>query len=64
LALHNEWYNCQQGYAELAKDQFDGFHEFTTPDECGIMGAVLDAAGANQVPWGLPNAYDVSTWDS
>lgn len=62
-ALHNEWFNCQQGYATLAKDQFDGFHEFTTPDECGIMGAVLAAAGADQVSWGQPNAYDVSTWD-
>lgn len=62
-ALHNEWHNCQHGYAILAKDQFDGFHEFTTPDECGIMGAVLAAAGADQVSWGKPNAYDVSTWD-
>ena len=34
---------------------------YQVPDECGLMGAVLEAAGAHQVSWGLPIAYDV--WD-
>lgn len=39
------------------------FHRFTVPDECGILEAVLAAAGAGAVSWGAPNAYDVTTWD-
>jgi carboxypeptidase C (cathepsin A) len=63
-SMHNEWDNCQEGKAvEFGGDQYTEFHEFTTPDECGIMGAIIEAAGAHQVPWGLPNAYDISTWD-
>lgn len=63
-SMHNEWSNCQMGKAvEWGGDQYNGFHEYTIPDECGIMGAVLEASGANQIPWGAPNAYDVTTWD-
>lgn len=69
-ALHNEWINCQNGNDAIKYGNTNTnintkykFHEFTIPDECGIMGAVLEAAGSNQVSWGLPNAYDVSTWD-
>jgi carboxypeptidase C (cathepsin A) len=61
-ALHNEWYNCQIGQA-TTDNSYNEFHEYTIPDECGIMSAVLNAAGANQVSWGSPNAYDIATWD-
>jgi carboxypeptidase C (cathepsin A) len=39
-------------------------HEFTIPDECNIMGAVLEAAGAGIFPVKSPNQYDVTTWDT
>jgi len=58
-AMKQEWENCQDGSAPQPKP----FHPFTTPDECGIMGAVMQAAGVGIVDWGGPNAYDVSTWD-
>ena len=66
-ALHHEWMNCRPGgtastHAQLPKTH-GPFHTFTVPDECGIMGAVLEAAGTNVVDWGAPNAYDVTTWD-
>lgn len=72
-ALHNEWKNCRpEEYdattsttnhppTKFSKDS--PFHTFTVPDECGIMSAVLQAAGMNVVDWGTPNAYDVTTWD-
>jgi carboxypeptidase C (cathepsin A) len=58
-AMKNEWNNCKDG----TKHQPSPFHTFTIPDECGIMGAVLQAAGMGIVDWGNPNAYDVTTWD-
>jgi carboxypeptidase D len=58
-ALKNEWENCKSGVGH----QPHPFHKFTIPDECGIMGAVLQAAGMGVVDWGTPNAYDVTTWD-
>lgn len=58
--LHQIWEQCQAGAVDLPPP----FHPFTTPDECNIMGAVLEAAGAGAVRWGTPNAYDVSTWDA
>jgi carboxypeptidase D len=41
------------------------YHSFTTPDECGIAGAILKAAG--QELWTgkfEPNTYDTTTWDT
>ena len=61
-ALHHEWINCRPKGTTIPK-QHSPFHAFTIPDECGIMGAVLQAAGMNAVDWGTPNAYDVTTWD-
>ena len=61
-ALYNEWYNCRDG-SPVSEDD-STFHSFTVPDECNIMGAVLEAAGAGAVRWGGPNTYDVTTWDS
>lgn len=58
-ALHREWHNCQDG-----SPQAEPFHAFTTPDECGILSAVLQAAGTGIVDWGAPNGYDVTTWDT
>ena len=58
-ALQQEWDQCRDG----SKPQPKPFHPFTTPDECGIMGAVMQAAGVGIVDWGGPNAYDVTTWD-
>lgn len=58
-ALQQEWDQCRDG----SKPQTKPFHPFTTPDECGIMGAVMQAAGVGMVAWGGPNAYDVTTWD-
>jgi hypothetical protein len=70
--LHQEWDNCKVTAADTddsphgrrhRDDQPYPFHRFTVPDECGILGAVLSAAGTGQVRWGGPNAYDVTTWD-
>ena len=36
---------------------------FTTPDECGIAGAILQAAGQGIWTDVAPNTYDVTTWD-
>lgn len=58
-ALKQEWENCKDG----AGHQPHPFHSFTVPDECGILEAVMEAAGMGAVTWGTPNAYDVTTWD-
>jgi len=58
-AFHQEWENCKDG-----SEQPPPFHAFTVPDECNIMGAVLEAAGSGIFDWGRPNAYDVTTWDT
>lgn len=58
-AMKQEWENCKDG----SGDQPEPFHAFTTPDECNIMGGVMQAAGVGVVDWGGPNAYDVTTWD-
>lgn len=38
------------------------FHPFTTPDECGMMEAVLAATGAGLLEGRSPETYDVTTW--
>lgn len=67
-ALHNEWFNCisskdKDDDNEEQQQQSYAFHKYTIPDECGIMGAIIEAAGGGLVDWGKPNGYDVSTWD-
>lgn len=57
-ALHEEWDSCRKGQA-----QKEPFHDFTVPDECGILEAVVTAAGGGLAPQGQVNIYDVSTWD-
>ena len=65
-AFHHEWESCFANWE--AHDTRTGepapFHAFTVPDECGIMEAILSAAGAGVLPDGLtPNTYDISTYD-
>ncbi len=55
-ALWSAWADCINGSISSP------FHKFTVPDECGIMGAVLEAAGAKDGQ--SPNTYDVTTWDT
>jgi carboxypeptidase C (cathepsin A) len=59
-ALKGVWEQCKAGTVEMT----DPFHDFTVPDECNIMGAVLSAAGAGIFPDLMPNTYDVTTWDT
>jgi len=58
-AFHVEYQHC------LARtgDEPDPFHPFTTPDECGMVEAVLAATGAGLFEDKSPNMYDVTTWD-
>jgi len=67
LALEEQWQRCQDGKKMKAP-----FHAFTTPDDCGLVGAVVQAAGGGILEkyYGYPqfavpgvNIYDVSTWD-
>ena len=64
-ALQYEWDRCHNGdlTSSSSSPLPKPMHPFTTPDECGIMGAVMQAAGVGVVDWGGPNAYDVTTWD-
>jgi len=74
-AFLEEWDHCYSavrasrkggGSWKYSKEQKEPtpFHPFTTPDECGIMEAVLAAAGAGVLPHGKsPNTYDVTTFD-
>jgi carboxypeptidase C (cathepsin A) len=57
--LHRSWENCMSG-ATMTKYPF---HEFTTPDECGLGGAALLQVGDGLLDWGTPNVYDLSTFD-
>lgn len=58
-ALHEEWEHCSL----RTGSEPPPFHPFTVPDECGLMGATLQAAGAGLFSWGAPNTYDVTTFD-
>jgi carboxypeptidase C (cathepsin A) len=60
-SLHEVWKGCSEG-----KKMSPPFHDFTIPDECSIMSAVLAAAGAGAFPkktFRSPNPYDVTTFD-
>jgi hypothetical protein len=58
--LHQEWQKCVVRGTRMASP----LHPFTTPDECGIMDAVLKASGKGLLPQRNPNTYDVTTWDT
>jgi hypothetical protein len=53
--LHEKWDECITGM--ITDSSIEPFHSFTTPDECGIMSAVMKASGSTFI-------YDVSTFDS
>lgn len=60
-SLHEVWKGCVDG-----KKMSPPFHDFTVPDECSIMSAVMAAAGAGVFPkktFQSPNPYDVTTFD-
>eukprot|EP00980_Cylindrotheca_fusiformis_P016038 scaffold4724_cov108-Cylindrotheca_fusiformis.AAC.3 len=56
--LHAAWEDCKAG-----KKVNPPLHDFTVPDECNIMGATMEAAGAGLFDYMAPNVYDVTTWD-
>ena len=59
--LHDVWTDCA-----ARKHMSPPFHDFTTPDECSILSAVMAAAGSQAFPPELfrsPNPYDVTTFD-
>lgn len=51
--LHEKWNECITGMI----GSIEPFHSFTTPDECGIMTAVMEASGSTFT-------YDVTTYDA
>ena len=59
-ALKITWEECMDGSVPMTPI----FHPFTIPDDCNIMGAVLQAAGSGIFRDLAPNAYDVTTWDT
>ena len=65
--FHKEWEHCYEALLDgrsSKQTEPTPFHSFTTPDECGIMEAVLLAAGQGVLPnGGSPNTYDVTTFD-
>ncbi|CAB9526964.1 Pheromone-processing carboxypeptidase KEX1 [Seminavis robusta] len=63
--FHQEWKSCFDNWNDQQdRSEPPPFHSFTLPDECGIMEAILAAAGRDVLPDGLsPNEYDVTTFD-
>ena len=53
--LHEKWDECITGM--ITDSTIEPFHSLTTPDECGIMTAVMEASGSTFT-------YDVSTYDA
>ena len=67
-ALEEQWDRCMSDRHTMKAP----FHSFTTPDDCGMVGAVVQAAGGGFMEkyygygqYDLPgvNIYDVTTWD-
>eukprot|EP00804_Cyclotella_cryptica_P027686 CCRYP_010298-RB/>CCRYP_010298-RB protein AED:0.04 eAED:0.04 QI:231/0.75/0.8/1/0.75/0.8/5/491/633 len=53
-SLHQKWDQCVAG--EINDNSVHPFHPYTTPDECGIVIAVMEASGSKMM-------YDVTTYD-
>lgn len=53
--LHTKWDECIKGM--ITDSSIEPFHSLTTPDECGIMTAVMEASGSTFT-------YDVTTYDA
>ena len=64
--IENEDSNDDLISFEEAKELLSKYelHEFTMPDECGIMELVLKSAGKGLIQNQAPNTYDVTTWDT
>jgi len=56
--LFDAWDACQAG-----DEVVPPMHDFNIPDECGIVAATMQSAGAGIFPDMSPNIYDVTTWD-
>ena len=54
-SLHEKWDQCVDG--RINDSSIDPFHPYTTPDECGIVKAVMAASGSSMM-------YDVTTYDT
>jgi len=54
-SLHVKWEECLAG--KIVDESEPPFHPFTTPGECGIWNAVLEASGGNFY-------YEVTTYDT
>mmetsp|Transcript_25563 Transcript_25563/g.54284 ORF Transcript_25563/g.54284 Transcript_25563/m.54284 type:complete len:611 (-) Transcript_25563:74-1906(-) len=54
-SLHEKWDQCIS--RELTDTSYEPLHPFTTPDECGISVAVMEASGSTFM-------YDVTTYDT
>ena len=54
-SLHKKWDQCVSG--QIKDESIDPFHPYTTPDECGIVKAVMAASGSTMM-------YDVTTFDT
>lgn len=60
--LWKEWKNCEKKMRMKSP-----YHDFTTPDECGMIENVMNLAGGNVFPkdeYYAPNQYDITTWDN
>jgi carboxypeptidase C (cathepsin A) len=70
--LHAEHEHCMKNYDSTSRSSAsdegepEPFHKFNVPDECGVMEATLQAAGAGiwSERMAGPNTYDVTTWDT
>ena len=71
-ALQEEWEKCRAAGGPSPAIMPEPLHPFTTPDDCGMVGAVVKAAGGGIFeqyykygPYDIPgvNIYDVTTWD-
>lgn len=54
-SLHEKWDECIKN--KITSSESEPFHPFTTPDECGVTMAVMEASGSS-------NMYDVTTYDT
>ena len=67
--LFAEWNHCvnnlQAGRTGPLDEPQPNFHPFSVRDDCGVLGAVMDAAGAGAFEKLMdgPNIYEYSTWD-
>lgn len=57
--LHAAFQKCHKEGGKLDPPM----HDFTTPDECNMVGATMEIAGAGVFTDMSPNVYDITTWD-